>query len=125
MGGSRDRPGGEVLLLDASWTQTTRGGNGELGSPFGSGDADPAHGGIGGGMWFGKRRAEARLNSELCYHMDKLTDEYTAAGMSPEEARLRAQQEFGGVEQIKEDCRDIRGRWPEDLAKDVRYAARG
>ena len=76
-------------------------------------------------MWFGKRRAEARLNAELRYHLDKLTEEYTAAGMSPEAARLRARQEFGGIEQVKEDCRDIHGRWLEDLVKDVRYAARG
>jgi len=76
-------------------------------------------------MWFGKRRAEARLSSELRYHLDKLTEEYAASGMSPEAARLRARQEFGGIEQVKEDCRDIRGRWLEDLIKDVRYAARG
>ena len=76
-------------------------------------------------MWFGKKRAEARLHSELHYHLDKLAEEYIAAGMTQKEARLRAQQEFGGLEQIKEDCRDIRGRWLEDLAKDVRYAARG
>lgn len=76
-------------------------------------------------MWSGKKRAEASLSSELSYHLDKLTEEYVAAGMSPEAARLRAQQEFGGIEQVKEDCRDIRGRWLEDLVKDVRYAARG
>jgi hypothetical protein len=45
--------------------------------------------------------------------------------MSPGAARLRARQEFGGIEQVKEDCRDIRGRWLEDLVKDMRYAARG
>ena len=76
-------------------------------------------------MWFGKRRAEGRLSSELRYHLEKLTEEYAASGMSPEAARLRARQEFGGIEQVKEDCRDIRGRWLEDLVKDVRYAARG
>jgi hypothetical protein len=76
-------------------------------------------------MWFGWRRAEAQLSSELRYHLDKLTEEYVAAGMSPEAARRRALQEFGGIEQVKEDCRDIRGRWLEDLVKDVLYAARG
>jgi hypothetical protein len=76
-------------------------------------------------MWFGNKRAEARLHSELRYHLDKLEEEYIAAGMRPKEARLRAQREFGGIEQVKEDCRDVRGRWLEDLAKDVHYAARG
>ena len=33
--------------------------------------------------------------------------------------------EFGGPEQVKEQCRDARGtRWLEDLAQDVRYALR-
>ena len=32
--------------------------------------------------------------------------------------------EFGGLEQIKEECRDVRGRWFEDLGKDLHYAAR-
>ena len=50
--------------------------------------------------------------------------DYAAAGMEPGEARRRARFDFGGFEQIKEDCRDIRGRWLEDLGKDLRYAAR-
>ena len=32
--------------------------------------------------------------------------------------------EFGGVEQIKEDCRDVHGRWLEDFVQDLRYSAR-
>jgi hypothetical protein len=40
-------------------------------------------------MWFGKTRAEAQLSSELRYHLDKLAEEYAAAGMSPEAARAR------------------------------------
>ena len=75
-------------------------------------------------MWFRKRPAEDRLDRELGYHFDRLVRDFIAEGVSPEEARRRARLEFGGVEQIKEDCRDVRGRWLEDFGKDLRYAAR-
>ena len=36
-----------------------------------------------------------------------------------------ARQEFGGMDQVKEDCRDARGtRWIEDLGQDSRCALR-
>src|SRR5204863_5737329 len=48
-----------------------------------------------------------------------------AQGMTEAEARRRAQIELGGLEQIKEDCRDARGtRGLDDLLRDVRLAAR-
>ncbi len=74
-------------------------------------------------MWR-KKREEAHLNAELRYHLEKLERDYIAEGMEPTEARRQAQLEFGGLEQIKEDCRDLRGRWLEDFWKDLRYAAR-
>src|SRR5260370_9422823 len=75
-------------------------------------------------MWFGSKTSETQLNAELRYHFEKLVGDFVAAGIPPEEARRRARLEFGGVEQIKEQCRDVRGRWLEDLAKDLRYTAR-
>src|SRR5258708_21014249 len=79
-------------------------------------------------MWFRKKRADARpgteLDAELRYHFERLVRDSIAAGVEPDEARRRARLEFGGVEQIKEDCRDVRGRWLEDFGKDLRYAAR-
>ena len=75
-------------------------------------------------MWFRKKWTEALLDAELRFHFDKLVRDSIAAGMDPSEARGRAQLEFGGVEQIKEECRDVRGRWLEDFGQDLRYAAR-
>ena len=75
-------------------------------------------------MWFRKKPAEARLESELRYHFERLVHESIAAGIEPGEARRRARLEFGGVEQIKEDCRDVHGRWLEDFGKDLRFTAR-
>jgi putative ABC transport system permease protein len=56
---------------------------------------------------FPKRASDAQMNSELRFHIEELTDENIAAGMSPAEARRRAVLEFGGHEQVKEDLRDV------------------
>ena len=75
-------------------------------------------------MWFRKKPVEENLDKELRYHFDKLVRESIAEGVEPGEARRRARLEFGGVEQIKEDCRDVQGRWMEDFGKDLHYTAR-
>ena len=54
-----------------------------------------------------KRASDAQMNSELRFHIEELTDENIAAGMTPEEARRRAILAFGGQEQLKEDLRDV------------------
>src|SRR2546423_11203018 len=42
--------------------------------------------------------------------------------MAPEEARRRARLELGGVEKVKEECRDARRvTWTQDLSQDIRY----
>jgi len=56
---------------------------------------------------FPKRASDSQMNSELRFHIDELTDENIAAGMSPEEARRRATLEFGGQEKFKEEVRDV------------------
>lgn len=68
---------------------------------------------------------ERRLDEELQSHLDLLTDEFVARGMSPAAARLAARKAFGGVDQIKERYRDQRGfAWLDALAQDVRFALR-
>src|SRR5258706_5891687 len=75
-------------------------------------------------MRFRKDR-ERELNAELSFHREQQLQEYLAAGMHPVEARRRVRIEFGGTEQIKEECRDVRPvRWLETAAKDLRYAFR-
>jgi putative ABC transport system permease protein len=54
-----------------------------------------------------KRAPEAKFDSELRFHLDQLTTENIAAGMSPADARRRAMLEFGGQEQLKEELRDV------------------
>src|ERR1700730_7209672 len=56
---------------------------------------------------FRKRALDAQLDTELRFHIDKLTNDNIAAGMAPGEARRQAILEFGGREQIKEELRDV------------------
>lgn len=68
---------------------------------------------------------EADLSEELQLHLERETERLQASGPAREEARLQARRLFGGVEQIKEECRDARGAVALDaLARDTRYALR-
>ncbi len=74
---------------------------------------------------FGKRRYETEMAEELRTHLELREEQLRAAGHSAEEARQAARREFGGVEQIKERCRDGRSlAWLEQFARDLRHGAR-
>lgn len=71
------------------------------------------------------RRAERELDAEVRYHLDALAEEFERQGCSRAEAMRRARREFGGVEQVKEECRDVSGwRWAREAAQDVRFGWR-
>jgi putative ABC transport system permease protein len=79
--------------------------------------------------WFGrlfqKSRTEKHLDKELRFHLEQQIADYVATGMSPEEARRRANLGFGGLERVKEEVRDTR--WEthlDNLLRDFRYAFR-
>ncbi|PYT21235.1 MAG: hypothetical protein DMG57_39275 [Acidobacteria bacterium] len=59
-------------------------------------------------MRFRWNRAETDLERELAHHLHELTAEYQRQGRSYEEALRMAKREFGGREQVKEQCRDER-----------------
>lgn len=70
-------------------------------------------------------RAEQQLDRELRYHLDRLKDEHEQAGVSKEEAARKATLAFGGLELVKEECRDVRPLHLLDEARqDARYALR-
>jgi predicted permease len=71
------------------------------------------------------KKRERQLDAELQFHIDRQVADNLRAGMSPEEARRNANLKFGGLEQLKEDCRDVRRtRWLETVVQDVRFALR-
>jgi putative ABC transport system permease protein len=74
---------------------------------------------------FRRARVEQELDDELRFHMEQQAQKYLRAGMSREEATRRVRLEFGGTEQVREDCRDARGvTFLESLVQDLRYALR-
>jgi predicted permease len=74
---------------------------------------------------FRKSAVDRELDDELRFHLERQIEENVAAGMPPAEARRAALRDFGGVAQVKEECRDARGvTLLHDLAQDVRYALR-
>ncbi|HKV41095.1 MAG TPA: ABC transporter permease, partial [Blastocatellia bacterium] len=70
-------------------------------------------------------KMEDHLQRELAFHLDQHIKDLIEQGHNPDEARRLAGLALGGQEQVKEKCRDARGtRWFEELAEDIRYAAR-
>lgn len=68
---------------------------------------------------------EDPLERELRFHIEERVADLRRSGISEEEARRRVRLEFGGMEQVKDDCRDARGaRWIEHLHQDLRYTVR-
>ena len=74
---------------------------------------------------FRRHAAEDQLHEELRFHFDREVEKLVSSGHSREEALHRARLAFGGVEQIKEDCRDVRGvRLVDYLRQDFRFGLR-
>jgi putative ABC transport system permease protein len=74
---------------------------------------------------FKRTEVEQELDEELRFHFERQVQWYERAGVARDEAVRRARLEFGGLDQVKEDCRDARGtRWLDEMSHDVRFAVR-
>src|ERR1700731_1847303 len=72
-----------------------------------------------------RKSAEDELQEELQYHLEREAAKYSAAGASPSEALRRARIAFGGLELVRQQCRDGRSiKLLEDLMQDLRYGLR-
>src|ERR1035438_5594440 len=68
---------------------------------------------------------EAELDEELRAHFEHQVEKYIQSGMSREEAQRRARIEFGGLDQVKEECRDVWGmRFIDTVLHDLRFGVR-
>jgi predicted permease len=77
------------------------------------------------GRLFTRRRLETDLEKELRFHFELQIAEKMRSGVSESEARRLTRLEFGGIEQVKEDCRESRGTlWLEYLVQDIRFGLR-
>jgi predicted permease len=60
------------------------------------------------------------------FHIESMTQDFAAQGMSEAEARAAARRKFGNMTQKSEESRGVwLARWWSDLAQDLRYAFRG
>ena len=74
---------------------------------------------------FRRNAMERELSAELQFHYEHQVEKLIGAGVPAEEARRRARYAMGGLDQVKEECRDARGTSPfESLLRDVRHGVR-
>jgi predicted permease len=74
---------------------------------------------------FRRRHVERELNEELQFHLEHKIEEGIAKGLSPKEARYAAMRAMDGLEQRKEEMRDMRRiYWLTDFVDDARFALR-
>ena len=74
---------------------------------------------------FRRSNVEQELSEELQFHLEHKIEEGIARGLSPKEARYAALRAMGGLEQRKEEIRDMRHvRWLTDFFDDARFAIR-
>ena len=75
-------------------------------------------------LW-GRRLREYEMDEEIMFHLSRLIEDNLEAGMSPAEARRVALRDFGGICQLKEECRQASGfRFIRETRQDLHYAVR-
>ncbi len=73
-----------------------------------------------------RRAADAELDEEIRYHLERDVERRIAHGMSPPDAQAAARRAFGNVSVVTEEARAAsRVNAIEQLAQDARYALRG
>ncbi len=74
---------------------------------------------------FRRSVVERELDAELQYHVDRQTELNLSRGMAPAEARRQALLSIGGVEPLKDECREARvGHAIDTFLQDIRYGMR-
>jgi predicted permease len=72
------------------------------------------------------RSRDRDMDREMAFHVESLARDYARGGLSDADARRAARRQFGNVTRLKERGHDERTlRVAEDLARNVRHAARG
>ena len=74
---------------------------------------------------FRKPEAEQDLDDELQFHLQNQTDDYIAQGMDPKEAHYAALRSLGRLQQVREECREMRNvNLLENLGQDLHFGLR-
>src|SRR5574340_1215542 len=76
-------------------------------------------------VFFLRQKVEEELDAELQACLAILVDRHRERGLPPEEALRAARLEFGGIEHVKEQVREVRvGTTLESMLQDLRYSWR-
>ncbi len=76
--------------------------------------------------WLDHRERQRLLWEEMEFHVESMTQELAAQGMSEPDARAAAHRKFGNMTQKSEEIRSIWiAHWMSDLMQDLSYAFRG
>src|SRR5579862_6920287 len=74
---------------------------------------------------FRRNAVEGEMDDELRFHFENQVQVHMKSGLSRQEATRRARMSFGGLDQVKEECREARGVSAFEIAmQDLRYAIR-
>jgi predicted permease len=69
--------------------------------------------------------SNSELSDELRFHLEALVERNTAQGMSPQQARHAAREEFGSVAEVTQSAYESRGTaFLDDFAQDIHYGLR-
>ncbi len=72
-----------------------------------------------------RRNFEADMGDELRFHIEQYTEDLVRSGLPLKDATRQARIEFGGLNSVKEECRESRGlRLFDEFERELRYAAR-
>jgi predicted permease len=72
-----------------------------------------------------RSRFETEMDAELHAHIASYAEDLVRGGTPPREALRRARLEFGGLDRVKEECRESRGlAFLDALLQDLRFALR-
>ena len=75
---------------------------------------------------FGVRSLDRDFDQELEMHLEMLAEDYGRRGMTPDEALRAARVHLGGISQLRESHRAVRGLpFLDTFLQDIRYALRG
>lgn len=74
---------------------------------------------------FRRKAVEQELNDELRFHFERQLEKYQKSGLTRDQALRHVRIEFGGLNNVKEECRDAHGiRLVDSFFQDVRYGFR-
>src|SRR5260370_842708 len=71
------------------------------------------------------KTVKREIDDELRFHIEQRTAENLAQGMTADEAARMARKRFGSVQNVREECREVRGAsFGEEILRDIRFGFR-